>query len=259
MNKVIACWTGLLVLSVSMPLQAADCPAAAAMFDDEKKFDSRKEAIERQQWLFLDYLTTGRSTNGRELLAVEQGRAQVRMDEMAELDKAVDSLPAGGPHMPAEGTSACEVATQAKEILYRQIEEREVEMQKYYGDGYLFILGCDLLAVNLLPLGNSANKPGSKVDSKTMVLMSESGLDPLIKAAKMKPADFEKLAGEMLRPSQLPAKTRYSYAALRCLRTYQGVGIKPLAAANEALAKCDSPDWTKLGRCVDEATQSAKR
>jgi len=63
----------------------------------------------------------------------------------------------------------------------------------------------------------------------------------------------------MFQPSQLPARTRYSYSAMRCLRLHQGVEIAPLGASSEALAKCETSDWAKLGKCVADATQPVKK
>jgi len=259
MKEHVACWIGLLVLSASMTLQAAECPAARAMKDGEKEFNARLETVQRQQWLFLEFLTSDGSKKSNELLAEEYGRNLVRQGQLADLAEEMKKMPGGAPDIPEEGTPACEVSTHAKDTVYKMVDESEAQLNKYYGDGYLFVLGCDLLAVNLLPLGNSVNEPDSKVDPKTLLFMAETALDPLIKSAKLKPADFKKLAGEILQPSQLPARTRYSYTALRCLRINQGVEMAPLAASNQALTKCATSDWVKLGKCVADATQPVKQ
>jgi len=108
----------------------------------------------------------------------------------------------------------------------------------------------------VFPVTFTRNPPD--VPPKTLLFMAQTALDPLIKSAKLKPADFKELAGEILQPSQLPARTRYSYTALRCLRINQGVEMSPLAASNQALTKCATSDWVKLGKCVADATQPVK-
>jgi len=256
-NKQLPGLAGLLALSASMALGAAECPAARAISDD-REFNVRLEGVQRQEWLLDEYLAADTSKKSQDLLAVRNARAQASEQEFDKLAKEYDEVPGGPPDHPLEGTPACDIATRQANTLRRQLDDSEAQLKKYYGDGYLFVLGCDLLAVNLLPLGNSVNEPDSKVDPKTLLFMAESALDPLIKSAKLKLEDFKKLAGEILQPSQLPARTRYSYTALRCLRINQGVEMSPLAASNQALTKCATSDWVKLGKCVADATQPVK-
>jgi|SRR6185503_2287289 len=257
MRNAFVLFAGFFALMNSTQVLAAECSAARSMVDD-KELDARLERTQRAEWLLGEFLATDTSKASKDLLAERSGRQKERDQEFDRLVAEFEKLPAGQPDFPVEGTPGCEIAAREAKFLYKQLDDREAELKHHFANGYLFILGCDLVSTNLVKLSGSASTPESKADPQALVKVAEFSLEYPMKAAKLKPADFEKLAGEIFQPSQLSAKTLYSYAALRCLRVNQGVEIKPLAASSEALNMCATLNWEKLGKCVVEVTQPVK-
>jgi hypothetical protein len=261
MKQPFILFAALLSLSTSAQLLAADCPAVQEMFD--KDFDARLERADRADWLLDEFLATDSSKTSKDLSAERSVRKTGRerevdalRAELARLPKEEQNIPAG-QYNPAEGTPGCEFLTRSIKTAHKQLDDREAELQKYFAGGYLFILGCDLVGTNLVKLSSSAGKPESKSDPQAMVKMAAFALEYPMQAAKLKSADFEKLAAEMFQPLDLSPRTRYSYAALRCLRTNQGVEIKRLADSSDALNMCVTLEWGELGKCVVEKTRLA--
>jgi hypothetical protein len=244
---------GLLVVFAS-PAIAVECPAARAMVDGQKDLELRKDQIQRPEWLLMEYLVSDGAKKSRKLFADEVKRSLQRMNDMMKLVDEVKNLPAGTPDIPEDGTPACETYTKVKDGVSQLFDQREAEIKKYlYGD-YKFVWGCDQIGEKLVALGESVNKPDSKVSPKSMMLVVSIAMGPQTMAARMQPKELDALAAEVFQPSTLPARTRYAYAAMNCLRNYQGAKIAPLAASTEALARCETAQWEPLGHCVNEAT-----
>lgn len=251
-------WFAALLVVLVAPAWAVECPAARAMADGEQEMESRKEAIQRPEWLLMEFLASDKSKKSQKLFNEEVARSAQRVTDMTTMLTELTSLPEGTPAIPEEGTPACETFTRVRTTVLKLLEDRDAELKKYlYGD-YKFIWGCDQIGVKLVSLGNSINKPDSKVRPQVMVMAAGMALGPPMMAARMKQEEFDALAGEMFQPSTLQGRTRYAYAGLRCLRGYQGEKIAPLAASSEALGKCDATQWATLGQCVAEATATKR-
>jgi|SRR5215831_12427700 len=251
-------WMGtLLVLLVATPAMAAECAAARAMADGQQKIEQRKEAIQRPEWLLMEFLVSDGTEASRKMFADEIQRSTERTQSMSKLVQDMKDLPDDTPDIPDAGTPACEVITRVHTAVDQLLATREAEIRKYLDGDYPFIRGCDQIGTQLMTLG--ANKPGSKTTLKGATRAANAALTSQLGAVKMSVADFNSLVGDMLAPSTLPGRTRYAYAAMRCLRNYQGVKILSLGGSSAALARCDTTTWEALGRCIATATASLSR
>jgi hypothetical protein len=248
-----------LCLAGAAPAFGVECAAARAMADGEKDLEARKEAIQRPEWLLLEFLVSDKSKKSQKLFAEEVEKSARRGQEMTSLFAELQALPADTPPVPEDGTPACETITRAKASIDKLLADRDAEIKKFIHGDYKFIWGCDQIGMQLTNLGTKLNQPDSKVSAKTMALTVPIVMGPQSMAARMSPDELDRLTAEMFQPSTLPGRTRHAYGALHCLRNYQRIEFKPLAAVSEVLAKCETSQWQALGACVNEATLTPKK
>jgi hypothetical protein len=257
MNKQLLLSAVLVTFAIrGLPAVAAECQAARTMTDGMKDLETRKELIQRQEWLLLEYLASDGSKSSRKLLTQEVEKSAQRTREMVGYLGELTALPADTPPIPEEGTPACGTMTRVHGAVMKLLDQRTAEIKKYYEKTYKFLWGCDNIAVQLVGLGDRLNSQDVKPETARMVrLTADIMMGPYIANARLQPDEFQSLANEVFAPSTLPGRTRYAYTALRCLRNYQRQEVASLPAATPALAKCDATQWQPLGQCVAEATR----
>ena len=247
--------SAILALLLSAPGMGAECAAAQAMAAGTGELEQRKSMLQRREWLLLEYLSSDGSKKSRKLFDAEVAKSQERTTAMLAQLEPLHALPAGTPDVPEDGTPACATITQAKTAIDSFLDAREKELLDLTGQKFPFLKACDDMSVKLVSLAATARKEGaSPKDATLLKLTLDLVLGPQIRQARMPPDAFGKLTNEVFAAGDLSPRALVSYAALRCLRTYQRADIKTLAEASD-LAQCPTPSWIELGQCAEKATR----
>jgi len=253
--------TTLMALAWASHAHAADCAAAQALNGSVHELELRKSAVQRREWLLLEFLTSDSAKASRALYAQEISRSVERMRVATAMNAEVASLPVDALTSAQEGSAECDVLTRVKKQTDEMISARTKEIDGYTHDQFPFLEGCHQIADALVRFAGLARDPQTKPETIRAARLALSiALGPAMYRSHVSPDDFDALAGASLEAPELAEPTRTAYLSLRCLKHYQGQTrrLKTLKDAAPALAACNPGHWIELGTCASTAVLPAK-
>lgn len=232
---------------------AADCAALKAMSEEPKELMEKKESIQRNEWLLLEYLSSEKS--GRKTFEKEVAQSQQRVNELMEKMKALAPLAESQPP-PQEGTPECKKFEQFKADTENMVSNREKEIAAYHKK-YGFLYSCGELSRYLLAHNKAATAADATSQSKRMsAMVLDIGTGPFQMSARVTGAHMDEMTKQAEAPLDLTSGQRYSYFALSCLKRYQKQEslLKPPSEIQPQLKACSGTNWMQIGMCVSAAS-----